>query len=86
MFGWLSRASAFASRANRSAKVGSRSRGRQDLQGDEAIERRLPGLVDRPHAALAEQFQDLQLREEFRHFLHGRGHVGLDERERWETA
>ena len=64
MFGWLSRASARASRANRSAKAGSAADlGRQDLEGDEAVEARLPGLVDRAHAALAEQFQDLKLRE-----------------------
>ena len=34
---------------------------RQDLEGDEAVERRLPGLVDRAHAALAEQLEDLEL-------------------------
>ena len=37
---------------------------RQNLQGDEAIQPRLPGLVHRPHAALAEQLDDLQLRKQ----------------------
>src|SRR5262249_30228668 len=36
---------------------------RQDLDRDQAIELRLPGLVDRPHAPLAEQGQHLELGE-----------------------
>ena len=40
--------------------------GRENLDGDEAIERLLPGFVDRAHAALTKQFQNLQLRKERR--------------------
>ncbi len=62
MFGWLSRASAWASRANRSAKAGSSATSRrQDLQRHQPVQLLLPGLVDDAHAALAEEFQDLQL-------------------------
>jgi hypothetical protein len=38
-------------------------RGRQDLDRDQAIELGLPGLVDGPHATLAEQGQHLELGE-----------------------
>ena len=64
MFGWFSRASAWASRANRSAKprVAARLAG-QDLQRHQPVQLRLARLVDRPHAAPAEQFQDFELRE-----------------------
>ena len=37
--------------------------GRQDFQGDDAVQFLLPGLVNRAHAALADEFEDLQLRE-----------------------
>ena len=37
--------------------------GREDFEGDDAVERLLPGFVDRPHAALADEAQDFQLRE-----------------------
>ena len=33
----------------------------EDFQGDEAIERRLARLVNRAHAALADDFEDFQL-------------------------
>ena len=65
MFGWLSLASAWASRANRSAKAGvAADLRRQDLQRHQAVELLLPGLVDRAHAAPADEFQDLQLGKE----------------------
>ena len=38
-------------------------RGREDLQRHEPIEAFLPGLVDHAHPALADELQDLQLRE-----------------------
>ena len=64
MFGWLSRAKARASRVNRSANAGSRLiSGRQDLHGHQPVQFLLPGLVDRPHAAAAEEFEDFQLRK-----------------------
>jgi hypothetical protein len=37
--------------------------GRQDLEGDGAVEIRLAGLVDGAHASLADQLQDLELRK-----------------------
>ena len=35
----------------------------QQLEGDEAVEVRLPRLEDEAHAAAPDQFEDLQLRE-----------------------
>ena len=74
MLGWLSRASARASRVNRSAKpespLGLRG---QDLERDQAVQRRLAGFIDGPHAALAQQFQDLELGEELGHLRHRGG-------------
>ncbi len=35
----------------------------QQFDGDEAIERFLPGLVHRPHSALTDQLDDFQLRK-----------------------
>ena len=46
--------------------------GRQDLEGDQAVEFLLAGLIDGAHAALADQFQDFQLGEERRQFRHRR--------------
>ena len=70
MFGWLSRASARASRVNRSAKAGSPADfRRQDFHRHQAVELPLPGLVDRAHAAAAEQLEDFQLRNFRRNFL-----------------
>ena len=64
MPGWLSWASAWASRVKRSAKgrIVADAR-RQDFQGDDAVELLLPRFVNRAHAALADEFQDFQLRE-----------------------
>jgi hypothetical protein len=52
----------------------------KNLERDKAIELRLPGLEDATHPALADQFEDLQLREGGRH--------RLNRRSRWpaETA
>ncbi len=62
MFGWFSFASARASRENRSEKAGSLlTPGGQDLQGDDSIEFLLANLIDRTHAAAAEEFKDLEL-------------------------
>ena len=36
---------------------------RQDLQGDDAVEVRLPRLVNGAHATLADEFQDCELRK-----------------------
>ena len=71
MFGWLSLASARASRVKRSAKPGIvAGPGRQDLQRDKAVEPRLAGLIDRAHAALADELQNLELGKELGHGLH----------------
>ena len=87
MFGWLSRASTRPSRVNRSANAGSAASDcRQNLQGDEAIELRLAGLEDDAHAALADEFEDLQLRKRGRQFLmRWRGRFGRSRpcRPRW---
>ena len=37
--------------------------GRQHLEGDEAVEPDLPGLVDHTHAALAQDFENFQVRK-----------------------
>ena len=55
MFGWLSLASALASRANRSANFGSWLTF-------------LARFIDRAHAALADEREDFELREKFRQF------------------
>ena len=41
-----------------------RDGGRQNLERDQSVEPRLPRLVDGAHAALADQFEDLELRKE----------------------
>src|SRR5262249_42738567 len=43
---------------------------RQDLQGHEAVELDLPRLVDRAHAAVADQPDDFELREMRGEFFH----------------
>ena len=35
--------------------------GRQEFQGDEAVQLEIPGLVNHPHAALAESLEDLEM-------------------------
>ena len=47
--------------------------GEDHLEGDEAVERHLPGLVDHPHAAAAQLFENLEA---------GDGRPGLDRRRR----
>ncbi len=42
------------------------SRRGQDFQGHDAVERLLPRPIDRAHAATAQKFQDVELREVFR--------------------
>ena len=46
--------------------------GGKHLERDPAVQSRLPGLVDRAHAALPEQFDDFQVREERRDLGHRR--------------
>ncbi len=52
MFGWLSRARARASRANRSAKahlaLALLQGAQQDFEGDKPVQLRLPGFIDQP--------------------------------------
>ena len=57
------------------AGIGARLR-RQNLQRHQPIQRRLAGFVHRPHAPLAQQFEDLELREELGHFRHRRRDEG----------
>ena len=45
--------------------------GRQDFQGDDAVEILLPDLVNRAHAAFSDEFEDFKLRENGREFLDG---------------
>jgi hypothetical protein len=45
--------------------------GRKNLQRNDAIELFLSGFVDRTHAALADEFQDFELRKMLRNFLGG---------------
>ena len=60
MLGWRSRATASASIENRAKWSGARLAAAADhLQGDQAVQPQLPGLVDDPHAPLAESFHDL---------------------------
>ena len=74
MCGWLSRASARASRLNRSANAGVVGRFRpEDLQRHEPVEPRLPRLVDGAHAAVAQQLQDFELRKMPRQLCGGGG-------------
>ena len=47
---------------------------RQDFQGDDAVERLLPGFVDRAHAALADESQDFQLGKRLDQFFGCRRH------------
>ena len=47
-------------------------RHRQQLEGDWAVELGLPRPIHSPHAALANQFEDLELREGGRHHVKGR--------------
>ena len=49
-----------------------RARCRKNLQGHNAVEHRLPRLVDRAHAARAEQRLDFQLRKQLRYLGEGR--------------
>ena len=42
---------------------------RQNLQRHDAVERWLPRLIHRPHAARAERPEDFQLRKKFRDFF-----------------
>ena len=73
MPGWLSLARALASRANRSANAAScADAGRQNLQRHDAVEFFLPRLVDRAHAAPADELDDFKLRKFRRQFLDGR--------------
>ncbi|MEX1246452.1 MAG: hypothetical protein WEB59_16690 [Thermoanaerobaculia bacterium] len=37
--------------------------GRQKLEGDKAVQPQVSGLVDHPHAALADSFEDLEMRD-----------------------
>ena len=64
MLGWSSRATASASFWNRrtSSADGNR-RGPDHLQGHRAIQAELPGLVDDPHAAFAQDPQQLVVAE-----------------------
>src|ERR1035441_2121395 len=48
--------------------------GRQDLQSHHAVEGGLARLIHRPHAAFAEEAEDLKLREEPGHLLDARRH------------
>ena len=64
MLGWLTAAAAWASRLNRSTKPGSREKALgEHLDGDEAVEGDLAGLIDRAHAAAAEEFGYLEVAE-----------------------
>ena len=59
------------SRLKRSANPGSpRGLRRKNLQRDQPVQRRLAGLVDRAHAALADEGENFKLRKQPRHFLH----------------
>ena len=49
-------------------------RRRQHFQRDETVQRRLPRLVNRPHAALADEAEDFELGKEPGDFLHRRRH------------
>ena len=65
MPGWLSCASAWASRVNRSANAGfAADARRQNFQRDKPVELLLPRLVNRAHAAFADEFKDFELREQ----------------------
>ena len=46
-----------------------RGLGRQDFQRDQPVQRGLAGLIDRAHAALADESENLQLRKQARHLL-----------------
>ena len=46
--------------------------GRKNFQRHEAVQFLLPRLVNRAHAALADEFQDFELREQRRQFGDGR--------------
>ena len=65
MFGWFNRASAWASRVNRSANCASCSFSRARIfKRDEAVQARLACLVHDAHAAATEAFEDFQLRKQ----------------------
>ena len=95
MFGWFNRARARPSRVKRSAKAGSVANAcGKNLQRDEALQFRLAGLENESHSALADQFEDFQLRKSCRHFVEGRrgpcfcafgGDGGLEE-DIWDKA
>ena len=74
MFGWFSRASSRASRVNRSANAGSAASdcGRI-FSATQPVELRLPGLEDHAHAALADEFEDFELRKSRGDLLQRRG-------------
>ena len=64
MFGWLSRASARASRVKRSMNLGSwLISGDRILTATRAIQPRLASLVNGPHPALAQKLQNFELRK-----------------------
>ena len=77
-----------ASRVEQETRVARKFVG-QELEGDEAVETRLPGLEHEPRAAAPDKFQDLELRErrynafaggDFRRGCGGRAAVGRDGR------
>ena len=72
MFGWFKAASACASRANRLGELGvAHPLRREQFQRDEPVQALLPRLIDHPHAAASEAFEDFQLRK-MRRDLFGR--------------
>ena len=75
MFGWLSFASARASRVKRSAKLGSRlAWGGRIFSATSRSSLGLARLVDGAHAALTDQFEDFEVWEQFGQFSGRRRH------------
>ena len=65
------------------AGIAARLRG-QNLERNQAIQRRLAGLIDSPHASLAQQFQNLELGEQLGYLRHrGRDERGNPARLAW---
>ena len=62
-----------ASEALRKGRIAADA-GRENLEGDDAVERLLPGFVDSPHATLANEAENIQFGERLHQFIGCRRH------------